>query len=508
MNSLFIIPFSNHYWHAIFTNFVLCTNTHHLFVRRISMSEEFERNDEQFDSVLEQYESMLKENKVFFFDLEHFEEIFDHYFAKNKISKAEKVLSIAQDQHPYSASLITRHAQILLRRKKVDKAIDLLDKLLHLEPGNPDLFLLLAEAYSEKGEVEKSVRCYLGALPFMEKEEHDYVYMDIAGEYLSNANYEKALEYLQMALEVNPYNDLIYLDVLFGAQVLEKVEFALDLYQKQIDKDAYNHLAWFYSGVALADLDRIEESIEAFDYACVIEPNFSEAFYQKAEMLMSIHKYEEAIGVLKDLKEDMRHSAAASYMLGECYENMSMWHDALHYYRSAAKIDPLFGDAWLSIGVVIFKLGNPDEALAYIKKALKLDPGNVDAYIYLGDIKKERGFFEEAIQAYQKAEELDKTVLDLWLNYSDLLVQMDNVPAAIDLMKKGSEYFKEAPEMLYRWACYEYLQGNKQLAYLLIEDAVVMNANIAENELFSYVPMMKNDTTILHIIYRNKQNEN
>jgi tetratricopeptide (TPR) repeat protein len=153
-------------------------------------------------------------------------------------------------------------------------------------------------------------------------------------------------------------------------------------------------------------------------------------------------------------------------------------------------------------------LGNPDEALAYVKKALKLDPGNVDAYIYLGDIKKERGFFEEAIQAYQKAEELDKTVLDLWLNYSDLLVQMDNVPAAIDLMKKGSEYFKEAPEMLYRWACYEYLQGNKQLAYLLIEDAVVMNAKIAENELFSYVPMMKNDTTILHIIYRNKQNEN
>ena len=93
------------------------------------MSEEYERNEEQFASVLEQYEAMIKENRIEFFDLEQFEEIFDHYYAKNKISKAEKVLSIAQDQHPYSSELKMRHAQILMRRKKFDKAVDLLEKL-------------------------------------------------------------------------------------------------------------------------------------------------------------------------------------------------------------------------------------------------------------------------------------------------------------------------------------------------------------------------------------------
>jgi len=472
------------------------------------MNEEFERNEEQFASVLKQYETMIRENKVVFFDLEQFEEIFDHYYAKNKVSKAEKVLSIALEQHPYSGELKMRQAQILMRRKKYEKAIDILDKLLLIEPGNADLYLLLAEAYSDKGNMEKAVECYLQALPFMDREEHDYVFMDIAGEYLSHSEYEKALEYLQKALKVNPHNDLIYLDILFACQVLEEVEKALEIYRKQVDRDPYNHLAWFYMGVALADADRNTEAIEAFDFAMVIDPNFSEAFYQKAEILMSLGKYEEAILVLKDLNDESKMTAASCYMLGECYENLAEWHDALHYYRLSTRLDPNFSDAWLSIGVVIYKLGSIDEALGYVLKALRLDPNNVDALLYLGDIKKEAGAYPEALEAYEKAALLDNAVIDLWLNYSDLFVQMDDLDMAIDIIREGCRNIPESAELKYRWGAYEYMKGNRQGAYMLIDDAAMINAKIAETELLNFFPLLRNDVTIQNIIYRNLNDEN
>jgi len=82
------------------------------------MNEEFERNEEQFFKEIEAFEKLLKNNEVHFFDAERFEEFFDHYLTKNKISKAEKVINMALSQHPFSSELRLRKAQVLIRKKK------------------------------------------------------------------------------------------------------------------------------------------------------------------------------------------------------------------------------------------------------------------------------------------------------------------------------------------------------------------------------------------------------
>lgn len=85
------------------------------------MNEEYERNEEQFSQDLEAFEKLLKNNEVHFFDAERFEEFFDHYLSKNKISKAEKVIKMALAQHPFSSELQLRKSQVLIRRKNTTR---------------------------------------------------------------------------------------------------------------------------------------------------------------------------------------------------------------------------------------------------------------------------------------------------------------------------------------------------------------------------------------------------
>jgi hypothetical protein len=57
-------------------------------------------NEEEEDyNLSSKFESMLKTNKVLFFDSEEFEEIILHYLDMGKAALAKKALKLALDQH-------------------------------------------------------------------------------------------------------------------------------------------------------------------------------------------------------------------------------------------------------------------------------------------------------------------------------------------------------------------------------------------------------------------------
>ena len=57
--------------------------------------------DEDFEELpLAKFESMLKTNKILFFDSEEFEGIIIHYLDEGKVSLAKKALKLALEQHP------------------------------------------------------------------------------------------------------------------------------------------------------------------------------------------------------------------------------------------------------------------------------------------------------------------------------------------------------------------------------------------------------------------------
>ncbi|PIR13039.1 MAG: hypothetical protein COV50_06980, partial [Flavobacteriales bacterium CG11_big_fil_rev_8_21_14_0_20_35_7] len=65
--------------------------------------EEFSDGNDDF--YITKFESMLKTNSVFFFDLEAFEVITHHYMDIGKISLAKNAIQLGLSQHPSSTLL-------------------------------------------------------------------------------------------------------------------------------------------------------------------------------------------------------------------------------------------------------------------------------------------------------------------------------------------------------------------------------------------------------------------
>ena len=68
--------------------------------------------EEDYNSHVERFEEMLKNNESYFFDVDVFEYLAEHYLEDGNIQLALKALEIGIIQHPSSAIIIIRKAQL------------------------------------------------------------------------------------------------------------------------------------------------------------------------------------------------------------------------------------------------------------------------------------------------------------------------------------------------------------------------------------------------------------
>ena len=78
---------------------------------------------------LVKFESMLKTNSVYFFDLTEFEEIIIHYIDIGKHSLAKKALKLGLEQHPASIDLQLLKVEIFVFEDKIEQAKKLLQQI-------------------------------------------------------------------------------------------------------------------------------------------------------------------------------------------------------------------------------------------------------------------------------------------------------------------------------------------------------------------------------------------
>ena len=106
------------------------------------MEEDFNQynEDEDYAASLDRFEQMLKKNEHYFFDVEEFEILIDHYLEKTDTKKAKKVIDISLKQHPTSSTLKLKKAQFLTAIHKPNKALEILNSLEVLEPFNSEIF--------------------------------------------------------------------------------------------------------------------------------------------------------------------------------------------------------------------------------------------------------------------------------------------------------------------------------------------------------------------------------
>ena len=407
-------------------------------------------DEEDYNLSLSKFESMLKTNKVLFFDSEEFEEIILHYLDMGKAALAKKALKLALEQHPKSTGLKLVQVEMLVYEDKLEQAEKLLNELYAIEPTNEEIYIQKANIYSKRDNHEKAVELLQIALKYTD--DFADVYNLIGMEHLFMDNLELAKDNFMKCLEEDTEDQTALYNVVYCFEFLDQNEDAIVYLNKYIDKNPYSEIAWHQIGRLNYGLKKYEDALRAFEFATLIDDEFLGAFMEKAKALERLKKYEEAI---ESYTRTIELDDATSYALlrmGKCYEKIGNKVLALKYFNKTVHEDPLLDKGWIAITDFYVRQKKYQKALFYVNKALSIDNQNRLYWKRFAAINKELNLFEEAEFGYRKAVEFGDYQLDTWLFWVDILQFLGEFDSAIQTLLQASEYFPEEYQVEYRLA--------------------------------------------------------
>jgi tetratricopeptide (TPR) repeat protein len=414
--------------------------------------------EDDYNVSLSKFESMLKTNKVLFFDSEEFEDIILHYLDMGKASLAKKALKLALEQHPKSTGLKLVHIEMLIYDDKLDLAEKMLNELYAIEPHNEEIYIQKANIFSKRDQHELAIKELEKALEFTE--DFADVYNLIGMEYLFLDNLELAKKHFILCLEDDFEDQSALYNVVYCFEFLDQHKEAIDFLNSYIDKNPYSEIAWHQQGRLNYIIKDYENALRSFDYATLIDDFFIGAHMEKGKSLEKLKRYQEAIESYEHTISLEDPTSYALLRIGKCHEKLGNKAEALKYYNKTVHEDPLLDKGWIAITDFYIRQKNYQKALYFVNKAIAIDNENQLYWKRYATINRQMNFYEEAEYGYRKAVEFGDYDLDTWLFWVDIMQFLGEFDSAIQTLVQASEYFPDSYEVEYRLAGIHYMLQN------------------------------------------------
>jgi len=434
-----------------------------------------DHDEEDYNLSLSKFESMLKTNKVFFFDSEEFEEIILHYLDMGKANLAKKALKLGLEQHPKSTGLKLVQVEMLVYDDKLEIAEKMLNELYAIEPTNEEIFIQKANIYSKRDNHVKAVELLQEALKYTE--DLADVYNLIGMEYLFMDNLEKAKENFKSCLEVDIEDQSALYNVVYCYEFLDQNAEAIEYIKTYIDRNPYSEIAWHQQGRLYYGLKDYVNAVRAFEYATYIDEEFMGAFMENGKALERLKRYEDAIENYQRTIDLDDPTSYALLRIGKCHEKLGNKAEALKYFNKTVHEDPLLDKGWIAITDFYVRQKNFQKALFYVNKALAIDDQNRAYWKRFATINKAMNFYEEAELGFRKAVEFGDVHLDTWLFWIDILQFLGEFDSAVMTSLQATELFPEEYQIEYRLAGFYFMLNDTEKGTFHLSNALRLNFN-------------------------------
>lgn len=397
---------------------------------------------------LSKFESMLKTNSVYFFDLVEFEEIIVHYLDTGKHSLAKKAVQLGLQQHPSSIDLKLLEVEILIFDDKLELASKKVLKIEELAPENEEVYIQKATILSKGGRHLEAIQNLKIAL--IHSNDKVDIWSLMGMEYLYLDDFENARLSFAKCIDVD-YEDYSALyNVVYCFDMEKDHEQAISFLNKYIDSNPYSEVAWHQLGRQYYVLNKFKEALTCFDYAVLIDESFIGAYLEKAKSYEQLGEYENAIKNYMITLELDDPTAYAYVRVGECYHELGEKETAISYYKKAVHEDPLLDKGWILLTDAYHAQEDYQKALYYISKALKIDDNNALYWRKYADINIKLNFYEEAIKGLESCLNLKDESIDIYIALADVMVFLGDYNDALNILFEAQKIYKDFAEIEYR----------------------------------------------------------
>lgn len=445
------------------------------------MENYYSSHEEGFEGLDARHEAQRFEEKLsgqgnFYMDVVTIEEVYEYYRVMDQPDKANNLLDFAINQYPHNADFYFKKSCLASDQENYADAYVLIQKALDLNPTELPFVVQKARVLHELDHFDQALRTLLQALDETEDAtERAEVFFQLGQLCQEDERYSQAIHYYTQALAGNnEYEDALF-EVCYCYEMLGQNLEGIAYLEDFLNNVPYSSCGWYNLGTLLHKTGLFEKASSAFDYAIVIQEDFISAYYGKANALMELERYEEAIRVcLQSLQYD-KNDIATLLCLGECYENVNEFTRARYYYAKCTDLYNQLPDAWYGIGSTFEAEKRYLEAIHYYKRTLDINKDFIDAWLGLADCEYLLGNEVAAQEALRSAIALFPQDLEMWTTWAERLQQDKGADAALAFLDEALTHNPGMPELFYQYAAFSFMAGKHRQALQYLENALMVD---------------------------------
>lgn len=328
-----------------------------------------------------------------------------------------KQLQIEEDDYYY-----INRAWCYMRLYRYSEAERDFNTIIQANPQNLYAYNGMGKMYMQQKNYEKALEYFKILLDIDNTDYSKYTYDNIYDCYKKLKEDKLAEKYITEAIEKYPNDESFYLTRgLFYSNHNEN-EKALEDYEKAISINPKYSYAYNNMGIVYCDMKQYEKAIMFYEKALKFKPNNDKAneniadiyLYYLKDYKKAVFYYTKQIKLTPDNAGVYRYRAQAYFELGEIENEKQDYTTALKYYLEDLPYNEDYPCIYKNIGLCYEHIGELDKAIKYYKKAVKLSLKYDDcrssecdeSYFRLGKIFQKKGATKEALNYYTKAKEI------------------------------------------------------------------------------------------------------
>ena len=152
---------------------------------------------------------------------------------------------------------------------------------------------------------------------------------------------------------------------------------------------------------------RMQEAINSFNNALVLDPSSIEILQNRASVYLALNNEDKALLDYSSIIEKEPENEEALFFRAYILSNKRMYKEARNDYEKIIKQNPRHEKAILGLALVNNKSGRPREAMEQINQLIRFNPTQALYYNIRGGVHVQNKNYEQAIKDYNKAVELE-----------------------------------------------------------------------------------------------------
>lgn len=256
--------------------------------------------------------------------------------------------------------------------------------------------------------------------------------------YAEIGDFDRAREYLQQAIELEPKDPVIHLHF---ANILKSKGLFTEAVQILLDvTKSHPHFAAAFNnlGIVYFAQDKLKEAVNCYQSAIDIQPDYVDAYYNLGLALNKCKRREEAINAYEALIALAPQHAGGRFQLGCLLMQLHRYKTAVEHFSMITEVYPFYFETQTNLAACYLKLGRLDEARIHYLKALGIVPNDIQVLFNLGIINMQQGRTQEAINYYLQVIKLDPDFFEAHNNLGIAYLAAKNAEAALIHFREAS----------------------------------------------------------------------